>query len=250
MRALAGRHEDEHGVRLGVAGALQERREIRIGERRADELRNFAAALEEGLLEEILRIDAGSEIRHHADHPLDTVLERPLRHDDAGLREREAGAHHIGRALGDARGAGRHHNLRDFCLGGERRHRKRRRRQPEADDEIHLLVDDEFLRQPLGIVRDGAVVLDDDLDFLARHGVAVLRHIETHRGANLHAGRLLRPRHRQQRADLDGGLCLGRCGGEAEHGGCSGGEDDVAKHGGFLRVTALFASWEASSESE
>ena len=36
--ALAGRHEHEDRVGLGVGGALQERREVRIGERHADGL--------------------------------------------------------------------------------------------------------------------------------------------------------------------------------------------------------------------
>ena len=37
--ALAGGHEHEDGIRLGVGGALQERREIRVGERHLDRLR-------------------------------------------------------------------------------------------------------------------------------------------------------------------------------------------------------------------
>ena len=59
-------------------------------------------------------------------------------------------------------------------FGGERRDRERRRRDAEAGEEGHLVVDDQVLRDALGIVGNGAVVLDDELDLLAGDGVAVL----------------------------------------------------------------------------
>ncbi len=99
--ALPGRHKDEDGVGLGVGRALQERREIRIGEREADRLHDLAASLGEGVLEGGLRVDAGRIVRHHGDDLLDAVLGRPVRHRNGRLREREARAHDIGRRLGD-----------------------------------------------------------------------------------------------------------------------------------------------------
>ena len=65
-----------------------------------------------------------------------------------------------------------------FAFGGERRDRKRGRRDAEAGDDVDLVVDDQFLRDALGVVGNGAVVLDDDLDLLAGDGVAVLLHVE------------------------------------------------------------------------
>ena len=52
---------------------------------------------------------------------------------------------------------------------------KRGRRDAEAGEEVDLVVDDQLLREALGVVGHGAVVLDDDLDLLAGDRVAVLR---------------------------------------------------------------------------
>src|SRR5947199_9549229 len=52
--ALAGGHEYEDRVGLGVARALQERREIRILERNADRFRELAARRGEAFLERCL----------------------------------------------------------------------------------------------------------------------------------------------------------------------------------------------------
>src|ERR1700676_3489480 len=57
--------------------------------------------------------------------------------------------------------------------------------------------------------RNGAVILDEELDFLAGDRIALLRHEEFHRRRNLFAGRLLLARHRQDEADLDAVLRLG-----------------------------------------
>ena len=92
---------------------------------------------------------------------LAAVLDRPVG-DDAGLlAEREARAHVLGRALGHDRGARHHDDGRHFCLGGDRRHRHGARRQAGAED-IHLVVDNEFLREPFGIVGNAGIVLDDE----------------------------------------------------------------------------------------
>ena len=44
VAALAGRHEHEHGVGLGILHALQERREVGIGKRHLDLFDDLAAA--------------------------------------------------------------------------------------------------------------------------------------------------------------------------------------------------------------
>ena len=59
-------------------------------------------------------------------------------------------------------------------LGRERRDRERGRRDAEAGDDADLVVDDQLLREALGVVGNRAVILDDDLDLLAGDGVAVL----------------------------------------------------------------------------
>src|SRR3984957_3200236 len=48
----------------------------------------------------------------------------------------------------------------------------------EATEKGHLLVDDELLRDALGVVGNRGIVPDDELDLLAGNGVAVLRHVE------------------------------------------------------------------------
>src|SRR5579864_4698030 len=75
-----------------------------------------------------------------------------LKKFSAGLPEREAGTHDIGRALGDDRGAGRHHHFGDFGLRRQRSRGERCGRDAEAGDNVDLLVDDQFLREALGIV--------------------------------------------------------------------------------------------------
>src|SRR5262249_41016513 len=86
---------------------------------------------------------------------------------------------------------------------GERGDRKSRGGYAEAGEESDLVVDDEILRDALGVVRHRAVVLDDQLDLLAGNGVAMLCHIKLGGGGLLFAGRLLLARHRQDQPDLD-----------------------------------------------
>ena len=201
--ALPGRHEHEDGIGLGVGGALQERRKVGIGERKADGLEHFSARLGEGVLEGVLGVDARGIVRHHGDDFLDAVLGRPLRHRHRRLRQREAGARDVRRRLGDRGGARGHHQLDRLRLGRERRRRHRRRRHAEARDDVHLVIDEELLGEPLGVVGNGAVVLEQNLDLLAGDRRTMLLHVELDAGIDLLAGRSLRPGHRQDEADLD-----------------------------------------------
>ena len=66
----------------------------------------------------------------------------------------------------------------------------------------HLVVDDQLLRQTLGHVGDAGVVLDDQLDLLARDRIALLLHVQLRRRLDLPARRGERPGHRQDEADL------------------------------------------------
>ena len=81
--ALAGRHEDEDGIRLGVGGALQERREVRIGERYPDRLGDGTAGCLEAFGERFLRVEARRIIGDDGDDLLDFVLRRPVGNDHA-----------------------------------------------------------------------------------------------------------------------------------------------------------------------
>ena len=91
------------------------------------------------------------------------------------------------------------------------------RRQAEARQHGDLVVDDEFLRQPLGDVGHAGVVLEDHLDLLAGDRGAVARLVELHRGVDLLAGRGLLAGHRQDQADLDGVLREGARGNHGQH---------------------------------
>ena len=57
--ALAGRHEHEQRVGLRVLRALQERRVVRIAQRRADRLDDLAAACRERRDERLLGVEPG-----------------------------------------------------------------------------------------------------------------------------------------------------------------------------------------------
>jgi hypothetical protein len=127
---------------------------------------------------------------------------------------------HVRRSLGDDRGASRGHDLRDLGFGCERGNGEGRRRHAKAGEEGDLVAHDQFLGQPLGVIGNGAVILDDDLDLPAGDSTAVLRLVEPDRRGNLLAGRLLRAGHGQDESDLDGlgsGIA-GRKGAERECG--------------------------------
>ena len=147
-------------------GALQERREVRIGERHLQRFENLAAALGEIRLENLAGFGARRPVGQDRDRFPAAVLDRPVG-DDAGLlAERETGAHVIGRALGHDRGARHHHHRRDLGFGGDRRHCHGARREAGAE-EVDFVVDDQLLGQPLGVVGHAGVVADDQLDLLA-----------------------------------------------------------------------------------
>ena len=82
---------------------------------------------------------------------------------DRHLRQREAGAHDVGRGLGDARRGRGHHHQRRLRLRGDRRRGQRRRRDAEAGQHVDLVVDDQFLREAARHVGQAGVVLEDQL---------------------------------------------------------------------------------------
>ncbi|MDQ0609611.1 hypothetical protein QFZ83_003782 [Variovorax sp. W1I1] len=122
---------------------------------------------------------------------------------------------------------------------------QRGRRDAEASDHVHLVVDDEFLCEALGDVGRGHVVLDDQLDLLAGHGVAVLRHVKARRGFDLPAGGGLLPGHRQDEADLEG-VAL-RAGQRQCEGG---GERDRREARGLDEVASLHEVFLGGTECE
>ena len=107
---------------------------------------------------------------------------------------------------------------------------ERRRRDAEAGEEVHLVVDDQVLRDALGIVGNGAVVLDDEFDLLAGDGVALLRHEQLGAGRDLLAGRLLLTGHRQNEADFDAVFRLRPAARRERHRGAGRGQKIPAFH--------------------
>ncbi len=80
------------------------------------------------------------------------------------------------------------------------------------------------------------VVLDDQLHLLARHRVAVLRHVQPGGGLDLFAGRGEGARHRQDQADLEGVLRQGHAAGRDEQGGKGSLDQCSSFHGCLLRM--------------
>jgi hypothetical protein len=76
-------------------------------------------------------------------------------------------------------------------------------RDAEAGDHVHLVVDDQFLRQAPRHIGHAGVVLEDQLHLLAGDGVAVLRHPQSGSRLDLAAGGGLLPGHGQDQADLE-----------------------------------------------
>jgi hypothetical protein len=69
-------------------------------------------------------------------------------------------------------------------LGRERTDGHGARGDPRADDG-DLVVDDQLLRQPFGVVGNAGVILDDEVDLLAGDGGAVLVHVHLDAGLDL-----------------------------------------------------------------
>ena len=158
---LEARKINEQRIGLVVARPLQERREIGIGERHPHGFDDLRAALGDALLERGFGFEARRPVVDDGDDPLGAVLDRPVRDGRRRLPEGEAGAHHVGRALHGDRRARHQDDGRYLALGDQRRHRQRRRRDAGTQNG-DLLVDDQFLGEPLGGVRRRRIVLDDD----------------------------------------------------------------------------------------
>ena len=186
---------------------LDEGGEIRIRHRETHRPDDLAAAFLEGALEGRFGIVAGTVVGHHSVALLDAALGRPPSERVHDLRQGDRRADHVGR-LGDNDRRGRvHHHHEFFRLLRDGGGSDRIRRQHPAGQDVHLVANDEFLRQPLGKVgRNAANVLADDLDLLAGNGVAVLLHVGLDAVLDLDAGVGELSGERQHEADLDGAL--------------------------------------------
>ena len=94
----------------------------------------------------------------------------------------------------------------DTSAGGQRIRRER-----EAGEDVGVIAHDQFLREPLGDVgRNAADIFADEFDLLAGDGVAVLLHVELDGVVHLRGGVGELAGIRDDDADLDGVLRIGR----------------------------------------
>jgi hypothetical protein len=231
----------EQCIRVEIAGALQERCKVRIGERHPHRFDDLQAALCSTVLEGRFGLQTRRPVIDQGDDLLDAVLRRPIGHDGRRLRQREAGTHHIGRAL-HRNGRSRYQDDgRDFGLGGERRYGQRRRRDagPEDGD---FVVDDQLLGKPLRGVRCGSIILDNELDLASRHGVAVLAKIGLDAVDGGFADGVEGTGHRHDQSELQHLLC-GRGSDAREHKARSrnGGTSGCPQHDNSSRRNSLAA---------
>ena len=224
-RADAGRNEHHDRIGLGVGHALKCRRKIVRRQRHAQGVDDLATGRFKTLLEIGLDLDARRVVGDDRDHGLDAVLRGPVGQRRDRLRHREAGANDVGRTLGDRRGSRQHRDLEHLGFGRERRNRKRAGRERKAGQHRNLVVDDQFLREALGVIGITAIIFDDKLDLLARDRVAILLHVEFCAGNHLLAGRRERTAQRHQKTDLDSVLRQCRRNAEQECGGEAADED-------------------------
>ena len=182
------RKEHEDRLRVGVAGALNERREFGVLKRHAHRADNFATGGGERFDESTFGINTGSEVGHEDEHTLDAAFGRPLRHRLRVLRQRMRDAHDIRRARGDDGSRRVHDHHRLFRLGGNRRHGERVGRQAEPGEDVHLVARDQFLCQALGDVGSRAGrIADHDLDLLSGVDLAVQLEVRLHAADDLRA---------------------------------------------------------------
>jgi hypothetical protein len=196
---------------------LQEGAVVGVADRHAHIAGDLAAGRGEGLLELGFGVLPGAEVGHQREDILNAVLGSPAGDRRGVLRQGHRGAHEVVRLGRDRRRGGVHHHHRLLGLGGHRRDREGRRREREASQDVHLVLDDQLLRQALADVASGAgaVVLDDQLDLAPAEGVAVGGQVELDAVLDLLAVRGEWPRHRQHQPDLDGFSrpCIGADGG-------------------------------------
>ena len=207
LARLRRRHEQHQRVGLQVLGLLQERRELGRRERRAQLVDDLAAELFEARLERVLRIEAGTVVGDERDGGLLAVLRRPFGDRHGLLRQRETDAHEVRRSAHDHARAGHHDDGGHARLRDERADGERQRRQAEAADHRHLVVDDQFLRDAARLVCDAGVVAHEQLDLLARHRVSVVRHEQARARQHLAARGGLRAGQRKNEPDAHGFLC-------------------------------------------
>src|SRR5262249_34888974 len=107
-------------------------------------------------------------------------------------------------------------------------------------DHGDLVVDDQLLRQALGVVGHAGVVLDDQIDLLAADGRAVLVHVLLDAGLHLLADRGEPAGERQHQADLGVVLGNGATRRQCARGRCNGDGEISTQH----RVSSwLHAVW-------
>ena len=200
----ARRQEAEDGVGAGRLDPLHDRAEVGGVHRDADRLDHGAAIGLESLLERRFGIDARTVVTDR-----DRRLARAVLVGDVGRRHgvlphRERGADDVGALLDDRGGSGVQHHQRRLGFFQQRRHRHRVRREIDAGEILHLVLDDQLLRQRLGFggVRTFLVAVDE-LDGVIADLVAVLGDIGVDAHFVVGAEQRVGAGHRSDHADLD-----------------------------------------------
>jgi hypothetical protein len=157
---------------------LHERGEIGVGQRNANRADDLAAGGRVGALKRGLGIEAGSVVGNQSENLFDSVLKGPGAENITVLRQGQRRAHDVGRFQGDDRCRRIHHHGQLLGFGGELGHSQSFRRDHKTGENVDMIVDQQLLRQTLGLVRRAGRILADQFDLLAGDRVAVLLHVE------------------------------------------------------------------------
>jgi hypothetical protein len=159
-----------------------------------------------GALKRGFGIEAGSVVGHQGEDLFDSVLKSPGAEHFAVLRQGQRRAHDVGGFQGDDRSRRIHHHGQLLGFGGKLGNRQSFRRDHKAGENVDMVVDEQLLRQTLGLIRRAGRVLADQFDLLAGDHIAVLLHVELDAVIHLRGriGELTGIGHEQ--ADLDGVL--------------------------------------------
>ena len=160
---VAARVEAEHRVGLGLHRALQVGGELHGRDGGAGAADHLAAALLEAFLEPRLRVDARRVVGYDAVGGLHALLGGVLAQHVGQLRQGERHPHEIRRAFGDD-GCGRVDDDGGLLRLGQQAGRGHGvGREAVAQDDVHLLAQDQLLRHAAGQVAvGGALVVAGD----------------------------------------------------------------------------------------
>src|SRR3974390_1352569 len=173
---LPRRDEDKKRVWMSIGCALEEWCKVRVCQGNFYCFNNLATGFGKILAEDAGGLGTGSPVGRDDRHTFGSILSGPISKNTGLLSVCPACPHEIVRTSDYERRPRYHNDGGLLCLGHKRRDCKDIGSKT-APNEIDLIVDDHFLSDALGNVRDTGVVLYNQLHLATGNCVPVQRHV-------------------------------------------------------------------------